>query len=86
MDADRCVCCGEIVPEGTMVCWNCEHNALGDHDCFGTPFSKVDTLTQTNLEIIKPYNSKIGQIFAKIINAVCRIFDILRRYHIDCTK
>lgn len=22
---DRCVCCGEIVPEGRMVCWKCEH-------------------------------------------------------------
>ena len=21
---DRCVCCGEIVPEGRMVCPNCE--------------------------------------------------------------
>ena len=20
---DRCVCCGEIIPEGTMVCPNC---------------------------------------------------------------
>lgn len=26
MDADRCVCCGEIVPEGNMVCWQCEHS------------------------------------------------------------
>lgn len=25
--ADRCVCCGEIVPEGRMVCWACEHQA-----------------------------------------------------------
>ena len=24
MDANRCVCCGEIVPEGTMVCPNCK--------------------------------------------------------------
>ena len=24
MSEDRCVCCGEIVPEGTMVCINCE--------------------------------------------------------------
>ena len=24
-DADRCVCCGEIVPEGRMVCPQCEH-------------------------------------------------------------
>ena len=23
---DRCVCCGEIVPEGTMVCINCLSN------------------------------------------------------------
>ena len=26
MDADRCVCCGEIIPEGRMVCWACEHS------------------------------------------------------------
>ena len=23
MTEDRCICCGEIVPEGTMVCPNC---------------------------------------------------------------
>jgi len=22
--ADRCVCCGEYVPEGRQVCWSCE--------------------------------------------------------------
>lgn len=22
---DICVCCGAPVPEGVMVCWNCEH-------------------------------------------------------------
>ena len=22
-DAERCVCCGEIIPEGQMVCSNC---------------------------------------------------------------
>ena len=25
-DADRCVCCGEIVPEGRQVCPQCECN------------------------------------------------------------
>lgn len=25
MNENRCVCCGEIIPEGKMVCWNCEH-------------------------------------------------------------
>lgn len=24
MDAERCVCCGEVIPEGKMVCPNCE--------------------------------------------------------------
>ena len=24
VDVDRCVCCGEIVPEGRMVCPQCE--------------------------------------------------------------
>ena len=23
MDADHCVCCGTIIPEGTQVCINC---------------------------------------------------------------
>lgn len=23
-DADRCVCCGEIVPEGRQICPQCE--------------------------------------------------------------
>lgn len=23
---DRCVCCGEIIPEGRMVCYMCEHS------------------------------------------------------------
>ena len=27
MSEDRCVCCGEIVPEGRMVCPICEHKA-----------------------------------------------------------
>lgn len=22
---DTCVCCGRIVPEGRMICWECEH-------------------------------------------------------------
>lgn len=26
-DADRCVCCGEIIPEGRMVCPQCEYKA-----------------------------------------------------------
>ena len=25
-DADRCVCCGEIIPEGRQVCPQCERS------------------------------------------------------------
>lgn len=27
-NSDRCVCCGECVPEGRMVCKNCEEDAM----------------------------------------------------------
>ena len=22
---DRCICCGEPIPEGRQICWKCEH-------------------------------------------------------------
>ena len=25
MYENKCVCCGEIIPEGMQVCWSCEH-------------------------------------------------------------
>ena len=25
MNEDRCICCGEIIPEGRQVCLNCEY-------------------------------------------------------------
>ena len=28
-DADRCVCCGEIVPEGRQICPQCERKIDG---------------------------------------------------------
>lgn len=29
-DADRCICCGEIIPEGRQVCPECEGGAEKD--------------------------------------------------------
>lgn len=26
MNENRCICCGEIIPEGRIVCWACEHS------------------------------------------------------------
>nr|DAJ83575.1 MAG TPA: alpha-aminoadipate carrier protein [Caudoviricetes sp.] len=31
-DVDRCVCCGEIVPEGRMVCPQCEFELQSEPD------------------------------------------------------
>lgn len=42
MSENRCVCCGEIIPEGTMVCCNCEQHAPNEHGCFGALLSKKD--------------------------------------------
>ena len=28
MVEERCICCGEIVPEGRQVCWACGHNMV----------------------------------------------------------
>jgi len=22
---NRCICCGDVIPEGRLVCWRCEH-------------------------------------------------------------
>lgn len=32
MNEDRCICCGETIPEGRQICWSCEHNVKGDDD------------------------------------------------------
>lgn len=49
MNEDRCVCCGEIVPEGRQICLNCEHR-----------MTKVGAILQsrnaTEEEVIKAYD------------------------------
>lgn len=40
---DRCVCCGEPVPEGRMVCPICEKNVLEDSETIKVHFPKAET-------------------------------------------
>ncbi len=47
---DRCVCCGEIVPEGRMVCYRCQYS-LG--------FYKVDK-TKDIIPISGRYKKKVS--------------------------
>lgn len=28
MDVDRCICCGEMIPEGKMICPRCEQKEI----------------------------------------------------------
>ena len=31
MNVDRCIVCGEPVPEGRQICWRCEHQTENCH-------------------------------------------------------
>lgn len=53
MDVNRCVCCGDIIPEGRMVCLNCE--------------AKVDTLKESSKMSYQETDSNYcKQCFVKI--------------------
>lgn len=39
-NVDYCVICGEIIPEGTMVCRNCSENFKQTHEIGLTKFVK----------------------------------------------
>lgn len=42
MMENRCVCCGEIIPEGRQVCEKCELNAILDKD----PPSRMEVIDE----------------------------------------
>ena len=50
MSENRCISCGDIIPEGRQICWKCEHdpnypNSFNEEEhteCLGALFSKTD--------------------------------------------
>lgn len=48
MDVDRCVVCGEIVPEGRQICWKCEY-------CIGKVGAILQSQNATKDDVIKAY-------------------------------
>ena len=48
MDVDRCIVCGEIVPEGRQICLNCEYRV----DKIG---SILQSQNATKDDVIKAY-------------------------------
>lgn len=52
MNVDRCVCCGEVVPEGRQVCWSCEQN--------GGPKPKTDTPSGLQIKLADKIAETLG--------------------------
>ena len=38
---DRCICCGEIIPEGRQVCWACEKGAQMNKEGYKDPTAEI---------------------------------------------
>lgn len=55
MNIDRCICCGEIIPEGRQVCWNCEQN--------GGPKVQGNTPSETQIELVDKIADTLGVDF-----------------------
>lgn len=43
---ERCVCCGEIIPEGRMVCPICEGKCAGKDGCSDAGVRKKEMIDQ----------------------------------------
>lgn len=51
---DRCVCCGEIVPEGTMVCQRC----FVSEEHIQTNYERIIAMSLTELAVFICENTK----------------------------
>lgn len=47
---NRCVCCGEIIPEGRQICWICENNGEVKENEEGICFSERRKRNQRRLQ------------------------------------
>ena len=52
---DRCVCCGAIVPEGTMACPNC----LVSHEHIKTNYESILAMSLTELALFMCDNTSV---------------------------
>ena len=58
---DRCVCCGEIIPEGRMICIRCENETSSNKYLYVLParqFGKVNLMRRVFEEWKKLIGSK----------------------------
>ena len=57
MSEDICVCCGEPVPEGRMICWNCEYQFDEEDNSFSYQRAQKSIFTESPKS--KKHQSKI---------------------------
>ena len=65
MDSERCVCCGEIIPEGRQVCPQCEKGTGGVKMANEKPcgFCKGRAYTKKPVTIITAYGKRFQIVF-----------------------
>lgn len=62
---DRCVCCGEVIPEGRQVCLNCEQkNAGAGHTKSSNQISDLETSEEKS---VRAANANLCE---KIVNVL----------------
>ena len=57
MNEDRCVCCGEIIPEGQMVCPNCLLTVKKQNK------SVLIRVTKEPMGVFPKYCPKVGKVY-----------------------
>ena len=72
MNENRCVCCGEVIPEGTQLCWSCKRLACD-------PVDHPSHYTQDRIECIDAMIETQGKD-AVIDFCVCNAFKYLWRH------
>lgn len=60
---DRCVCCGNIIPEGRQVCYQCEHK-----------IEEAKAAVVSFGEILKETFNKIAEVFKAFWNSIKSFF------------
>jgi hypothetical protein len=55
MDANICVSCGEIIPEGRLVCWKCEQKEI-----------RIGTILQSNNTTAEEVENAYNWLYANI--------------------
>ena len=81
---DRCICCGEIIPEGRQVCWACEKG--GSRMMKNGSGAAVPTEEAAMRNIEKENHRYVEQVFDSIEQTLSLLGYTLESIHIKDRK